>query len=106
MLNRIKKLFRHYWHDLYYFLSDKKGIEYAMTCKDATEKIDLNDQTKTINDKFRVKLHVSLCQACDNYYSLSQMLRAALRKLMSSHKPSKSSLEKINKELVDKYAKN
>lgn len=105
MLKRLKKQFRHYWHDLYYYLTNKKGVEFAMTCKDATEKIDLADQTKTITDKFRVKLHVSVCQACNNYYSLSQMLRAAIRKVMAAHKDKNSNLDKLNQELVKKYSK-
>lgn len=105
MLSKLKKKFRHYWHDLYYYLTDQKGADFAMTCKDATEKIDLSDLAQTNTDKFRVQLHVSLCQACNNYYSLSQMLRAAVRKLMMSQKVSKMNLEKLNQSLIEKYSK-
>lgn len=103
MLQNIRKKIRLYWHDLYYFLASKQGIHFAMTCKDATAKIDLNDQAVTITDKTRLKLHISLCQACYNYYSLSQTLRRLIRKLVISNKNSKADLEKLNRDLLKKY---
>ncbi|AZZ36359.1 hypothetical protein CIK05_05990 [Bdellovibrio sp. qaytius] len=106
MLHDLKKRIRHYWHDLYYNVVSDNGVKFAMTCKDVTEKIDLNDQSKTQLEKFRVKLHVSLCQACHNYYSFSQTLKTAFKKLMTSSKPTKTDLEKLNRELLQKYSKN
>lgn len=105
MSYKFRKLIRHFWHDIYYFFASDRGVRFAMTCRDATEKIDLSDQAKTNLDKARVKLHVSLCQSCNNYYSFSQVLRRALKKLMKPDHKSVESLEKLNTDLVHKYSK-
>lgn len=106
MLHKLNKKIRHYWHDLYYYFASKKGVDFAMTCQDATAKIDLSDQAKTTTDKARVKLHLSLCQACNNYHTFSQVLRRALRKITATQKSKRSDLEKLNHDLLKKYSKN
>ena len=103
MLKRIEKVLRHYWHDLYYFVTSKTGEEFAMTCKDVTEKIDLPDSRKTVMDKFRVFLHVSLCQACSNYKALTLALRQAIKKLISAQKYSDNDLKKLNQDLLKRF---
>jgi hypothetical protein len=105
MLNRLEKLIRHFWHDVYYSIFSNKGVDFAMTCREATEKIDLSDQSKTSHDKLRVSLHISLCQACNNYYKFSNLLKNALKKASSFHSDNKKNLEKLNKDLLKKFSK-
>lgn len=105
MLNRLKNWIKHYWHDGYYFFVSDKGVDFAMTCREATEKVDLNDQAKSATDKVRIKLHVSLCQACNNYYKFSISLRSAVKKAISSQQRTKSELDKLNRDLLRKFLK-
>ena len=106
MLNRFKKLIRHYWHDGYYFFVSDKGVDFAMTCREATEKIDLQDLSKSITEKTRVRLHVSLCQACNNYFKFSSSLRSAVKKIVSSKQHTKTELDKLNDDLLQKFRNN
>ena len=103
MLNRLEKIIRYYWHDIYYFFASEKGIDFAMTCRDATEKIDLSDQSKTAREKMRLKLHVSLCQACNNYYKFSHLLKTVTKKASELPSESKKRLENLNKDLLKKF---
>lgn len=105
MFNRLEKMIRHYWHDLYYFFASDKGVDFAMTCREATEKIDLRDQAKTTNEKIRVQLHVSLCQACNNYNQFSRILNKALKKVMSLNARTQSEITKLNEALLRKFSK-
>lgn len=105
MLHHFKKIVRKAWHDIYYFWASKKGVDFALTCREATENIDLNDQAKTAQGKLRVKLHISLCQACNNYYSFSRSLSRALKKLVQARPKTDSDLDKLNNELVQKFSK-
>lgn len=102
MLNRLEKLVRHSWHNIYYFFASDKGVNFAMTCREATEKIDLSDQSKNLTDKLRVKLHISLCQACNNYYKFSYLLKKIIKKISRLRSSSKKHLEKLNKDLLKK----
>ena len=105
MRNRIEKRLRHYWHEVYYFFGSKLADEIAMTCKKATEKMDLPDDQKNISDHFRVWLHTSLCQACSNYKSLTLALRNAIRNLVKNKGYSPQKIEKLNQDLVKKFVK-
>lgn len=105
MLDRIEKILRHYWHDFYYFITSEPGEKFAMTCKDATEKIDLPDDQKTLKDRFRVLLHVSLCQACSNYKKLSLLLRQMIKRLVVSQKKHPVEIDKLNQSLLKKFEK-
>lgn len=105
MLNTLIKKIRQYWHDLYYFLASKAGVDFAMTCQDATAKIDLRDQNKSAVDKARVNLHISLCQACNNYYTFSRVLSLAIKKLLTNNTNNKSEIDNLNKELLKRHSK-
>ena len=69
---QIKERLRHYWHELYYKLASPSAVEFGMNCKHVVEQIDLNDPPVTWRAWFRVKLHLSLCQACSYYFRASQ----------------------------------
>lgn len=79
-----------------------------MTCKDATEKIDLKDRGLSLFTRFRLWLHLSLCQACANYHELSLALGKAVRdyaKTLGKPDGTQVDVERINDQLVKKYSK-
>ncbi len=93
---------RKFWHDLFYRLTLKKGRDFALKCQNVTADIDLKRKPKNLSGYFRFRLHLSLCQACKNYYDLSQVLGKAVRK--SQSKPL-AGVEHINEALLQKYGK-
>lgn len=105
MFHKIIKRFRVYWHDLYYFVFSKKGADFALTCREVTETVDLADSDKSSLHKTKVTLHISLCQACNNYNSFSRLLKKLTTELISAHEVHKPKLKKLEEELLKKYAK-
>lgn len=103
----MKKIFlkslRFIWHVFYYVLAPKKAVEYAMRCKDVTEKIDLADQIRTPQEQFRIKLHLSLCQACNNYKESSVILRNAIRIAWTQNFHSETELVNLNQRLLNSF---
>ena len=100
---RIKERLRHYWHELYYRLASPAGVEFAMACKHVVEQIDLQDSPVTWREWFRLKLHLSFCQACNYYFAASRALRRAVREMTKGSAP--VDVEKINRDLLKKYAR-
>ena len=95
---------RHYWHEVYFSIFSESGVDFAVRCKDVTAHIDLRDRPKGVLGQFRFWLHLSLCQACDNYMKFSLVLGEKLReysKLLNI----KSDLDQLNKSLLEKYSK-
>lgn len=105
MLSHFKKMFRKIWHDVYYYFASDRGVEFAMTCREASEGIDLKDQNKTLKNKFRLKLHMSLCQSCNNYYIFSQSLSRTIKKALFFHKDNQQDLDQLNTKLLEKFSK-
>lgn len=105
MLHKLRKKIRHYWHNIYFAITADKGADFAMTCKEVTEEIDLPSSDSNSLQKARVKLHVSLCQACHNYYSFSQILKKLTRKFFISQKLDEKKIEQLNRKLLNKYQK-
>ncbi len=75
-----------------------------MTCKHVVEQIDLGDPPATWRAWFRLKLHLSFCQACNYYFKASRALGRAVRE-MTKHSGDSVDVEKINQELLKKYAR-
>ena len=96
---------QHLWHEVYYRLVPKEGVDFAMNCKDVTARIDLGDNPNGLVGRFRFWLHLSLCKACKGYLDLTLALRRAARAGLQSAGTSVS-LEKLNKSLLQKHAKN
>lgn len=99
----IKKRIRHYWHDLYYAVSPDKGVDFAMKCKDAAEMIDLKKIPADFLGKARFYLHLSLCQACSNYFEASRALKQAVQNLVGKNEA--NHIKKLNEDLLKKHAK-
>ena len=89
---------RHYWHELYNFPNSNHANHFAMSCLETAEKLDLGQ------GGFRLRLHLSLCQACHNYYAAARALRAAVRKLIKNSEDS-DLLAKLNQALLKKHSK-
>lgn len=96
-----KKL-RKIGHDLYYKNATASRLEYALKCQDVTAKIDLHKKPESFSGFFRFWFHLSLCQACKNYYDVSQILSLLIKKNVSK---SLTPIQEINKKLLTKYAK-
>ena len=75
-----------------------------MTCKDVTEKIDLGQVPPTWVGRFRLRLHLSFCQACKNYFDVCQELRRIVRGLVEKSL-TQTEIERLNQELIKKFAK-
>lgn len=103
MKRLINKSLRFIWHGFFYILAPKRAVEFAMSCKEVTEKIDLSDQVHNPKERFRLKLHLSLCQACSNYHQSSKILGDAIRIAWSQHFHSDSELEKLNQRLLNNF---
>ena len=96
--------FRHYWHDTFYSLATKKGVHFAMKCRDVTGIMDLEDVPSTLRGQFRFWLHISLCQACKNYLVISKELKKALQ-TRARFTQTKMDEDRLNESLLQKHAK-
>lgn len=90
------------WHDTFYRIVPSSGEKFAMTCREAVERIN-SAESLTWIAWFRLKLHLSLCSACRHYLQTSRILGEAVRKLVSGSRDSVD-LEKLNRELLKKFA--
>ena len=94
---------RAYWHDFYYYFASDRGVQFAVTCKDFSEQVDVGRSSR-LSGKFRFFLHLSVCQGCKNYSDLTVVLRSAIRNVVSENeKPVR--LERLNNELVTKHSR-
>jgi hypothetical protein len=101
---RILDKLRHSWHDLYYSIAPEGGVKFAMNCKEATAHIDLGTHQDTRWARLRLKLHLSLCQACKNYSDLSNALKKAI--VGFAHASALPlDLDQMNQNLLKKYAR-
>ncbi len=101
---KLMEKIRKHWHDSYYFFASDKGVQFAMTCQEAAEQVDVRTSKKGRN-YFRFYLHLSLCQGCQNYFSLTKALKKAIRNTISKNeKPER--LKKLNQELLAKHCQN
>lgn len=93
---------RHAWHNIYYKFAGEKATEFALRCQHVAEQVDLRSTTRNELDTFRFYLHLSVCQACTNYYKMSRGLNQALKKVLK--KETQSRLTQINSELLRKHS--
>jgi hypothetical protein len=94
---------RRIWHDLYYSLTFRPGLRFALRCQQAAEIIDLGETPPTLFARFRFVLHLSLCQACKNYFDSSQDLKKAIKNSVLNQ-TQKFDMLSFNRELVKKYS--
>jgi hypothetical protein len=75
-------------------------------CKEFTEKIDLKMKPETFHQKLSYIMHIVLCDVCREYVKMSQTLGRAIR-FVSEINASKQNMniEKLNKDLLEKYKK-
>lgn len=94
---KIKKI----WHDLFYRLASDQSVDFALTCKEATEKVDVG-VSKKLKERLRLALHLSLCEGCHNYLKITQTLRRAIQNAVAQSEKN-DRLENLNKELLKKH---
>lgn len=97
--------FRRIWHGAYYGVVPKAGVHFALKCKDVAAAIDMGEKPAGHLGRLRYWLHLSLCKVCKNYLDLSVALRQAARSYSRQAVPP-ADARTLNKELLDKYAKN
>lgn len=77
----LDKVIRFFWHAFFYIFMPPQMRRYALTCKEAVNEIN----TTNVHGK-RLKLHLSLCQACTNYLKFGKLLKEKIKVPVSDHK--------------------
>lgn len=98
---KINKKIRNVWHAFFYKSASPRGIEFALSCQNVTSDIDLHRKPSTLMGYLRFWLHLSLCQACKNYYDFSKVLSVAVKR---KSRAQLTDLSKLNDSLLKKYA--
>ena len=97
---KIGQRFRQIWHDVFYAVLKSRGDDLALTCREAT----LQTDTKAGPHGWRYLLHLSVCQACKNYYEFSDFLSRKMKtQKFQVMKP--EALEQFNKNLYIRIKK-
>lgn len=102
----IEKKLRHIWHEVFVKFNNKKLFQFADTCQNVVVSIDLDDKKpKSFLAKTRFKFHLSMCQACMNYYKFSQSLSKGMKTVKPKiQSPKSSELEALQKRLMAELA--
>ena len=90
-------------NDLYYFLTGRIGIIFALRCKEVAEEIDFSQSKILSLKRFRIQLHLSVCQACKNYSDTGKVLNKAIQKLIKKNEK-QINMQKLNADLLEKFA--
>lgn len=98
----LREKIRHCWHQIYYSIESDEMVEFAMKCQHVAELIDLKPKHSRIKNLLRFYLHLSLCQACSNYFHATKALKKAAILLV---KRNTVQLDQLNKELIKKHAR-
>ena len=85
-------------HDFYYRFCGPAGVHLARTCQSVTAQIDLAEPGRGL----RFWLHLTLCQACADYFTFSRRIGQVLRQ--HPRRPPVD-LERVNAELLLKLAR-
>jgi hypothetical protein len=104
----LKNKLRHRWHELFYAVTGKTGEQFAMTCKDVSGEVDLGTAPRQPLARVRFYLHLSLCQACANYFAASHALKQIVNEMVygsASQANLKTTLERLNQELMKKHGR-
>jgi hypothetical protein len=89
---------------MFYHSATEGRIDFAMRCQHVAEAVDVGVKPPNLKNYFRFYLHLSLCQACKNYFDVSRTLRrAVLQMVRKNHRPAE--IERLNKELLAKYSR-
>lgn len=83
---------------------EKSGavLNFAMRCKEVARHIDLNDSKMNAVGRFRMILHLSLCQACTNYRAFSVVLRKQAKQL-TVREVSSEEIKTLNNRLLNHF---
>jgi len=100
---KLSQKIRRVWHDAFYYRASKLKVEFALKCNTVTEAIDLKTRPETLTDRFRMALHLSLCQACRNYQNVSRVLSFAVKS--SPPPPIVKSVDELNANLLEKFGR-
>ena len=97
------RFLRKVWHDSFYGLNVSFLKKTAHTCRHVVESIDLTPQDRSPVERARFYLHLSLCQACKNYYDYSRLLSKKIKEgrgmtPVKAMQPSLSLHERLMKE--------
>ena len=104
MISKFKNILRFLWHALYYVVAPSKVVDFALRCKQVAESIDLDRWPDGRYGKVRMKLHLSLCQACKNYFDANEALKRVARELVLG-RVDQIKLEQLNAELLQRFGK-
>ena len=100
MRSNIRKI----WHDLFYALVSDQTAEFAMRCRNVVAQVDTPEENDSWRLAFRIKLHMSLCQACANYIVFSRFLNQKMA-LLSKQDFNERDLIDLNQKLLQNYAR-
>lgn len=101
---RLTKKIRRIWHDVYYALTGDSGVDFALRCREVAEIVDQGDEKLNFKRKVQFYLHLSVCQACKNYYEFAKFLKQKIQKLLNQRRP-QHEIDELNKKLVDEFKK-
>lgn len=103
---KVEEKVRKIWHDIFVGLNNKKLFKFANTCQYVVTHIDLNEKDRSLLENVRFKFHLSMCQACMNYYRFSKSLANEVKKTTPLSPPVKhNELESLQKRLMAEMAK-
>lgn len=75
-----------------------------MRCKDVAARIDLGQIPSTGMERWRFLLHLSLCEACSNYSTITSFLKKVAGEVFP--KPTDSAkMNQLNESLLEKFSK-
>lgn len=102
----IGKKLRKVWHDVFVKMNNKPLFKFADTCQSVVTSIDLNDKNRTFAQKARFVFHMSVCQACMNYYRFSKSVSTQMKRTSSLKPPSPpTDLKSLQERLMSEIAK-
>ncbi len=93
---------RKIWHDLYYAFCTDRGEKFALTCQEVAEFVDTGSASSSLAWRARVKLHLSLCQACTNYKVMTNWLKKCVFDMLELKLKNSNSLDES---LVKKFSR-
>jgi len=100
---KLAKKLRRYWHDVYFAIAPASGVEFAMKCRDVAHVIDLGENPSDLTQKLRFHLHLSVCQACTNYFRFSAFLKKKLRPKKSDDQSMNKQAAELNRKLLTEF---
>jgi hypothetical protein len=100
---KLKSLVRKIWHDFFYIFTFGFGTKIGLKCKDVSKAIDLGLIPAQPSLRFRHYLHLSFCEACNNYFKMSLALKKAAHAMMQNGS-AYPNFDSLNQSLLKKYA--